>query len=297
MGARRGRRRGGAARAAFALGTDHTGPLSEAASRNWSPLYRERGYGYTDPRDPASVIPRPEPDVVHAQDTQYHRLAVVEDEDTRYLRFDNSLQSAMYIDDPFRTRFRYTDYFHLGLAYNAGARDVLFIGLGAGSSQKRMLREFPDLRLTTVELDPEVVDVAYRWFALPRSPATRVEVGDGRRFLVDDAARWDVIVVDAFFADAIPAHLVTQEFLELARSRLAPGGVIVTNAIGALAGPGSRLFRSIYKTYRSVFPTVLVHPTILDGDAGDEAFRNLILIATEKAPHPGCPGRAVGRRT
>jgi len=278
----------GAAVVAVALGTDHTGPLSDAASRNWSPLYRERGFGYVDPRDPAAVVQDPSLRVVHAQDTRYHRLAVVEDEDTRYLRFDNSLQSAMYLDEPLRTRFRYTDFFHLGFAYNAAARDVLFIGLGAGSSQKRMLRELPRARLTTVELDPEVVEAAHRWFALPRDhPRHRVEVGDGRRYLADDDARWDVIVIDAFFADAIPAHLVTREFLELARSRLAPGGVVVTNAIGALAGPGSRLFRAIYKTYRSVFPTVLVHPTILDGDRGDEAFRNLILVSTDKAaPQP-----------
>jgi spermidine synthase len=273
-----------AAVVAFALGTDHTGPLSDAASRNWSPLYRERGFGYVDPRDPAAVVQDPSLRIVHARDTRYHRLAVVEDDDTRYLRFDNSLQSAMYLDDPLRTRFRYTDFFHLGFAYNSSARDVLFIGLGAGSSQKRMLREFPRAQLTTVELDPEVVDVAHRWFSLPRGhPRHQIEVGDGRRFLADEGARWDVIVIDAFFADAIPAHLVTREFLELARSRLAPGGVVVTNAIGALAGPGSRLFRAIYKTYRSVFPTVLVHPTILDGDGGDEAYRNLILVATDKA--------------
>jgi spermidine synthase len=94
-------------------------------------------------------------------------------------------------------------------------------------------------------------------------------------------------VIDAFFADSIPAHLVTQEFLALARSRLAPGGVVVTNAIGAMAGPGSKLFRSIYKTYRTAFPSVLVHPAILPGDTGEEQFRNLILIATEKAT----PGR------
>jgi spermidine synthase len=94
-------------------------------------------------------------------------------------------------------------------------------------------------------------------------------------------------VIDAFFADAIPFHLVTQEFLQLARSRLEPGGVVVTNAIGAIAGPGSRLFRSIYRTYRTAFPTVLVHPAILAGDEGDETFRNLILVATEQAaPQP-----------
>ena len=222
---------------------------------------------------------------MHAEDTRYHRLAVVEDEDTRYLRFDNSLQSAMYIDDPYRTRFRYTDLFHLGFAYDEPARDVLFIGLGAGSSQKRMLRALPRARLTTVELDPAVVEAAYRWFALPEPAASGR--GRGRAAILAGEARYDVIVIDAFFADAIPAHLVTKEFLELARSRLEPGGVVVMNAIGAIAGRGSRLLRAIYKTYQSVFPTVLVHPTILEGDKGDEAFRNLILVATDKAaPQP-----------
>ena len=82
------------------------------------------------------------------------------------------------------------------------------------------------------------------------------------------------------------------------RTRLAPGGVVVTNAIGAIAGPGSRLFRSIYKTYRTAFPTVLVHPTILAGDQGDEQYRNLILVATDKAAPGRRPARGpVGRRS
>ena len=34
---------------------------------------------------------------------------------------------------------------------------------------------------------------------------------------------WDAIVIDAFYSDSIPFHLATREFLELARSRLAPG--------------------------------------------------------------------------
>jgi spermidine synthase len=282
---------GGAAVAAGALalvlGGDHTGRLSDAAARNWSPLYRTRGYGYLDPRDPAAIVRDPKLRVVFAEDTQYHRLAVVDDDDSRYLRFDNSLQSAMYLDAPYRTRYRYTDFFHLALAYNPAAKRILFVGLGAGSSQKRLLREFPQLELTVVELDPVVAEVARRWFHVPSSPRLRVEIGDGRRYLAEHERRWDAIVVDAFFADAIPAHLVTHEFLELARSRLAPGGVVVTNAIGAIAGPGSRLFRSIYKTYRTAFPTALLHPAILAGDRGDTSFRNLILVATEKAaPQP-----------
>ena len=48
---------------------------------------------------------------------------------------------------------------------------------------------------------------------------------------------WDVIVVDAFYSDSIPFHLATREFLELAKSRLTPGGLVVTNIIGAVRGP------------------------------------------------------------
>ena len=272
-----------AAAAAFAAAPQAGETLSEVESSNWSPLYRERGYGYLDPRDPGATVEQRGLRVVFAEDTRYHRLSVVEDATTRYLRFDNSLQSAMYVREPFRTRFRYTDLFHLGLAYNGGARRVLFIGLGAGSSPKQMWRAFPDVQLDVVELDPRVVDVAYRYFHVPRDPRLRVHVGDGRRFLAERGTRYDVIVIDAFFADAIPFHLVTREFLELARARLAPDGVVVTNVIGALDGVGSRLFRSIYRTYKTAFPSVLVHPAILPGDRGDTAYRNIIVVAGENA--------------
>ena len=89
----------------------------------------------------------------------------------------------MYIDDPFRTRFAYSDYLHVGLAYKPDAKKVLVVGLGGAAVPKRIWRDFTDVRITTVELDPEVVETAYRWFALPRDPRIDIEVDDGRRFL------------------------------------------------------------------------------------------------------------------
>ena len=62
-------------------------------------------------------------------------------------------------------------------------------------------------------------------------PRLVVEVEDGHRYVSEREGPWDVIVVDAFYADAIPFHLAT--WLELARSRLTPGGLVVTNIIGA----------------------------------------------------------------
>ena len=264
--------------AAVALAPETGGTITEAQARNWSPLYRRAG-----------SVRGQEPPVVagltlrYAKDTRYHRLSVADDETNRYLRFDNTYQSGMPLARPFGTSFHYADYFHLALAYKSDVKDVLFIGLGGGSSPKRLWRDFPDLRIQAVELDPVVVDVAYRFFELPRDERLRVAVDDGRRWLDDDDRRWDAIMIDAFYADAIPFHLFTAEFMELVRSRLNPGGVVITNTIGSITGEQSRLFRSVYRTYRTAFPTVLVHPVLLPGDEGDDAVRNLMLVATEQA--------------
>jgi spermidine synthase len=266
------------------LAPEEGGRLEGAATKNWSPLYRlrEDAEGIDDL---AASVRESGFDVVEAKDTQYHRMVVAEDETTRYLRFDSSFQSAMYLDDPYETRFEYADYLHLALAYRPSARKVLFIGLGGGSAPKRMWRDYPNVHLQAVEIDPAVVDAAYRWFELPRDERLDVDVDDGRRWLTrHDDERWDAIVLDAFYADSIPFHMATREFLQLAASRLAPGGVVVANMIGSVSGSQSRLFRSLVRTYRSVFPTLSVHPVFERGLGTDPAdLLNIILVAGEGA--------------
>ena len=91
-------------------------------------------------------------------------------------------------------------------------------------------------------------------------------------------------MIDAFYADSIPFHLATHEFLELVRERLSPGGVVVVNMIGAITGSESKLLRSLTKTYRSSFPTVLLYPVYETvSDRNPTYTRNVILVATDGA--------------
>jgi spermidine synthase len=267
----------GSVAASRALAPEQGGRLSAAQSQNFSPVIRLRG----EPAGSRADFSAEGYKVRLRKETAYHSLAVVEDDQKRYLRFDSSFQSGMLIGQPFATAFEYTDYFHLALAYNADARNLLFVGLGGGSSPKRLWRDFPRLQIQVAELDPVVVDVAYRWFALPRDRRIAVAVEDGRRYLARHDKRWDVIALDAYFSDSIPFHLTTHEFLELVRSRLQPGGVVIANVIGTVAGDGSKLFRSFVRTYRSVFQTVLVHPV---GPAQSGSLQNLIVVAGDFAP-------------
>ncbi len=96
-----------------------------------------------------------------------------------------------------------------------------------------------------------------------------------------------MIVVDAYFADSIPFHLATAQFFELVRSRLSPGGVVVSNVIGAIEGDDSKLLRSMTKTYRSVFPTVELHPVGGGGELRERDRRRHRGSAAEAERAPG----------
>ncbi len=114
-------------------------------------------------------------------------------------------------------------------ALGADWRSVAVVGLGAGS-----LAAYgrPGTTMDFYELDPDVVDIARRWFTHLRlsAAAIRVITGDGRLSLERaDGAAYDVIVLDAFSSGAVPVHLLTEEAFALYLRRLNPGGVILVH--------------------------------------------------------------------
>ena len=223
--------------------------------------------------------------VVFERDTVYHKISVSDEGRVRYLRLDNYWQSAVDLEYPDRTVFRYSDYMHLPVLFAPRHPwRVAMIGLGGGTVPRRYLQDSSGLEVHVAELDPAVVETARRWFGLPETPRLRVTAVDGRTFLLRSTARYQIILLDAYLIDTIPFHLATREFFELAASRLAPGGVVASNVIGALDGPDSRLFRAIYKTFRAVFPTVYVFPVGYGGFSSPDILRNIIIIGTTNPP-------------
>ena len=220
--------------------------------------------------------------VLFEADSVYHHIVVVEDAVARYLRFDRSFQSGMYLHDPFDSPFLYAAYAHLGLIFRPHAQRVLVVGLGGGSIPKRFWRDYPEMTVEVAELDPMVVDVARRFFGVPEDLRLRVFVQDGRRFLRQTARRYDMVILDAYFAESIPFHLTTREFMQLARTRLVPGGIVLSNLIGALQGPRSRLFRAMYRTMGEVFPGLYLFPTAFRPFEDVDVIRNIIVVASEE---------------
>ncbi|HHY46831.1 MAG TPA: fused MFS/spermidine synthase [Firmicutes bacterium] len=218
--------------------------------------------------------------VVFEKDSMYHHIVVVEDRVTRYLKFDRSWQSGMYLDDPYKTRFEYTDYLHLGLIFKDNARNALFIGLGGGTAPKRFRRDYPELEIEVAEIDPEVVKVAEKYFFVKQDERLKIFAEDGRMYVNRAKGRYDYVVLDAYYADSIPFHLTTVEFYRLLRSKMSQDGVLVSNIIGALSGRDSRLLRSMVNTLKDVFRQVYIFPVGGPHDLSDTALRNVIVVCT-----------------
>lgn len=116
-----------------------------------------------------------------------------------------------------------------------GALRIGVLGLGTGTLAATTQ---PGDALRFYEIDPSVVAVARGeggYFDYLAHAAARVEIalGDARLSLADEAARgaapFDVLVLDVYTGDAVPAHLLTDEAFDLYRARLAPDGVLAVH--------------------------------------------------------------------
>lgn len=219
--------------------------------------------------------------VLFRQDTQYHRITVTESGDTRNLRFDATRQSGLDMRDGITSAVRYPDYLQLSMALKPDAKRALVLGLGGGMVTRRFWHDYPEMRVDSVEIDPVVVDVARRYFALPSDSRLRVFTQDARRYVQTTKDTYDIVIVDAYYADALPFHLTTQEFFRESKSHMATDGVMAYNVISSLSGDKSKLFRSMYRTAGTVWKHLWVFGVDTGQKAPPEARQNIIVLATD----------------
>lgn len=203
--------------------------------------------------------------VLAERDSPYHHLYVTDNGTYRWLRADNVWHTQMNLKDKHGRGLAYTDYADLAFLFNPKIRSVLVIGLGGGTIPKRFIRDYPSVKITAVDIDPFVIQMAAKYFDVRPSARLTIQEADGRIFLRRSKAKWDMIVLDAYYADSVPFFLATREFFTIVRDHLNPGGVLVNNVVSAPSGPRSKFFRSVYRTMREVFPQLRAFQVIDKG--------------------------------
>lgn len=112
-------------------------------------------------------------------------------------------------------------------------RSVLLLGLGGGSAARLVRALAPRARIVAVEIDPDVVATARRWFDLD-ALGIEVQVADARTVLAERGERFDAVLEDVFVgtgSDAVKPAGLPEPGLAFAKRRLRRGGVLASNAL------------------------------------------------------------------
>lgn len=152
------------------------------------------------------------------------------------LHFDAlSVQSEMCIDLPDKLVLSYTRAMMSFLLFEPSPQCIAMIGLGGGSLAKYCYRYLPQIEITVVEINPDVIALRNE-FAIPADDKRfKVLLGDGAEWVTDTARHFDVLMVDGFDAGGLPDQLSSQRFYDDCFASLADNGIMVVNLWGSSA--------------------------------------------------------------
>ena len=195
-------------------------------------------------------------DVLYSGHTGFQRVEVVHsDVYGRSLLLDGKTQSTERDEHIYHETL-----VHPALVMHPDPRHVFIGGGGEGGTLREILAHRSVEQVVMVDLDQQVVDLCREH--LPQhhqgafdDPRAELVFGDARAYLENSSQQFDVMIMD--LVDPLeggPAYLLyTEEYYNIARARLKPGGMLVTQS-----GPAGYLslhecFTTIFKTLDTVF--------------------------------------------
>ncbi len=242
---------------------------------------------------------RPGAGTLYAQQTLYSAVQVTEREwaDGRLVRemFQNGgSSSAEYADNGEPAHEYVTVSQELLEPVIDEVGSMLVLGGAALSLPVAFQHRRPEMRITVVEIDPVVTELAGRYFAYGQDDYPNIDVvhEDARVFLRESAETFDLLYLDVFdHLLTVPWTLVTVDALEDMSARLAPDGLFAANVLSPLAGPGVGFLEHFKATLEQVFAEVRIYLT--DPSEDPVVTQNLIVVAS---PSPGGAPPAGGAR-
>jgi len=218
-------------------------------------------------------------------DTAYNRIWIADIIDRRVGRpmrmlvtDPHGIQGGIYLDDPLELALSYSKFFRLSYHFSPNAKSALLIGGGTYSIPGDFVRQYTEAKLTVVELDPKVTELAREHFYFEDNERITIRHRDGRVFLNQSQDKFDIVYLDAYGSHiSVPFHLTTAEALTRIYESLNDNGIVVANLVSGLIGEKGKFFLSELKTYKSVFPEVMVFP--VNEPENLQNLQNIVLIA------------------
>jgi spermidine synthase len=161
---------------------------------------------------------------------QHVKPFVYETSTSRNLHFCiSNIQSCMRIADPNALALEYTRTMMGFLLFKPEPRSIGMIGLGGGSLAKFCYRYLSRVRIQVAEINPLVIALREEFHIPPDDARFIVHQTDGADFVHRGPGRFDVLIVDGYVLEGLPAQLSSQHFYDGCYESLRPDGIMVVN--------------------------------------------------------------------
>ncbi len=135
-------------------------------------------------------------------------------------------------------------------------RSVLMLGLAGGTAFRVLRHLLPECKLTAIDIDPEIVDLAREHMDLDVL-GIEVIIGDAYPWLAKNKRTFDVVIDDIYLAgktDVFRPREWDSGIMTHLKRAMSPGGVLAVNLV---TGAGHRAIQSLTrKVLRESFPFV-----------------------------------------
>ncbi|WP_370031436.1 spermidine synthase [Flavobacterium sp. 28YEA47A] len=109
---------------------------------------------------------------------------------------------------------------------------ILILGVAGGSVIKTLSEEIGFKgKITGVEIDPEVLQIANSYFGLDKIPNLEIIVDDASKYVLKDKNKYGLIIVDIFQDTTMPDFLFEDSFQKSICELLDEKGIILFNTM------------------------------------------------------------------
>ncbi|MCU7853635.1 MAG: fused MFS/spermidine synthase [Candidatus Thiodiazotropha sp. (ex Monitilora ramsayi)] len=222
------------------------------------------------PQVDIDLLQRTQGETLASLSNELQTISIIEHDNLRWMRFqDGSIQSVMLLQEPAYPVLDYNQALLSSLIFADNPGSLLNLGLGSGSIERFILSQLPEMELLSVEIDPNIIELAREHFRLPAThPVTQASA---EKYLTENNQKFDIIVCDIYTKTISDNPILNHGFIEDATRSLDTNGVLALNCLPNTEAEMVDMLVSI----RTCFPWVM----LLDV----KAQKNIVVICAKRA--------------
>lgn len=175
------------------------------------------------------------PKIIYEADSEYNgKIEVLEIGKVRKLRVDKFSQSLNH-DSQAAQKMVWGKVVEVLKENEPNLKNVLILGLGGGTMHHLISQTFPNIAITTVEIDPVMIDVAKKFFDTDKIPNLNIVNADAFRVVAEPenfglkVESFGAIVVDIYCGEKYPDLGKSGSFISALLKLAIPTGIVVFN--------------------------------------------------------------------